>query len=222
MQVSPAPNNKLHWSPRGSYPKLALFGLLALMMLSVIVFTELPMLRANGPGQAHLQELQPWLLPHAACAMLAFLLGPLQFSSRLRQHILRRHRLLGKAYVGAVYVAALMVVGMHYLEPTPPPLLTLAFATAVQGIVWVLATTVAWVAARQHNLAQHRLWMARSYGVTVSFVLARVLNPLPAFKNMSLDSSGALLLFLTLLAVLLPELLVNRRTSLGSRNSSAA
>lgn len=209
---SDLPAAKLHWSPRGSYGKLGVFGLLAFMMLSVIIYTELPMLQANGPGQAHLQELQPWLLPHAVCAMLAFLLGPLQFSSRLRAHNLRRHRLLGKVYVGAVYVAALMVVGMHYLEPTPLPLRTLAFATAVQGLVWVFATTVAWLAARGHNLAQHRLWMARSYGVTVSFVLARVLNPIPAFRNMSLDSSGALLLFLTLLAVLLPELVLNWRT----------
>lgn len=138
---SPSLAPKLGWSPRGSYFKLGVFLLLALMMLSVILYTELPMLKADSPGQAHLQKLQPWLLLHAACAMLAFLLGPLQFSSRLRQHNLLRHRLLGKGYVGAVYGAGLTVVGMHYLEPSPPPLRTIAFATAVQGIVWASTTT---------------------------------------------------------------------------------
>jgi hypothetical protein len=46
------------------------------------------------------------LLPHGIGGALALLIGPLQFSNRLRARHLRLHRILGRFYIGGVAIAA--------------------------------------------------------------------------------------------------------------------
>jgi uncharacterized membrane protein len=46
------------------------------------------------------------LLPHGIAGACALLLGPFQFSNRLRLRFRKFHRVLGRIYVAGVFVAA--------------------------------------------------------------------------------------------------------------------
>jgi hypothetical protein len=67
-------------------PKHLLFLLIASMML-VVLIRDSVLLDSQHPVWTHYEPFKWWLLPHGITATLALLLGPLQFSSRLR----RRH-----------------------------------------------------------------------------------------------------------------------------------
>src|SRR5450432_1026829 len=148
-------------------PKRALFVLLALLTLTAFIVHNLPMLTQANPEWAHVAPFRWWLLLHAPFAATALVLGPLQFSSTIRRRNLQLHRRIGQTYVGAVTVASIsgIVIGFHLDWG--------ATQVAVQGGVWLIVTLMAWIAARSHNVAQHRMWVGRSYGLTFVFVTAR-------------------------------------------------
>ena len=121
---------------------------------------------------------QWWLLfPHIAAGVAALVIGPLQFSRRLRQGNLARHRLLGKTYVVAVVVASVLAPVMAWHYPAFFP-----YRCVTQSCAWLITTGAALLTARNRHIEQHRRWMARSYAVGSVFVLVRVLNPVPAFR----------------------------------------
>ncbi|MGH9686127.1 MAG: hypothetical protein ACRD5K_03435 [Candidatus Acidiferrales bacterium] len=76
--------------------KPLLWAFFGLTVVAALFHTSLPMLKPTHPLHSILYS-QRWLLfPHIAAAITAMVIGPLQFSSRLRQRNLARHRLLGK------------------------------------------------------------------------------------------------------------------------------
>ena len=100
--------------PTRRYSKRILWTLLGLVTLSVIPFTELPILHdTSGVNLAYRAQL--WhdrylLAPHALCGIIALLSGPLQFSARIRRKYLQFHRVLGRVYVVSVLVAAVIAL----------------------------------------------------------------------------------------------------------------
>jgi len=162
-QTSLNPQEGLRPGPRSrdlAPAKPVLWTIFALMTLSVFIFTDLPILKPTHPLHAVLYS-QRWLqLPHIATALTALLLGPLQFSTRLRQRNLARHRLLGKFYVGSVLVAGAMapILTWHYPAFFP-------YSAMVNAILWWVTTGAAFLTARNRHIEQHRRWMARSYAL---------------------------------------------------------
>ena len=60
------------------------------------------------------QRYQPfkwWLLPHGIAGACALLLGPMQFSDRLRLRYAKLHRVVGRVYVAGAFIASPM--GMY-------------------------------------------------------------------------------------------------------------
>jgi len=162
-QTSLNPQEGLRPGPRSrdlAPAKPVLWTIFALMTLSVFIFTDLPILKPTHPLHAVLYS-QRWLqLPHIATALTGLLLGPLQFSTRLRQRNLARHRLLGKFYVGSVLVAGAMapILTWHYPAFFP-------YSAMVNAILWWVTTGAAFLTARNRHIEQHRRWMARSYAL---------------------------------------------------------
>jgi uncharacterized membrane protein len=66
----------------------------------------------------HIESFKWILLPHGLAAACALILGPLQFSDRLRQRFAKMHRVLGRFYVGGALIGAPMGVYMHDYEVT--------------------------------------------------------------------------------------------------------
>lgn len=117
-----------------------------------------------------------WLLPHIIGGILAAILGPLQFWPKIRRDYLPFHRIAGRLYVAAVLGGAGASLGLS-LRMNPA---NAAYAGGLIGlaVAWLVTTSLAFVAIRRKNLAQHKQWMIRSYVVTFAFVTFRLFDEL--------------------------------------------
>ena len=187
--------------------KLALWIALFVAAFFVLLTSELPLLRSGTMYDSYRTQLiHDWLLlfPHALCGVTALLVGPLQFSSRLRTRNLKLHRTLGRVYVYSVFIAATMGVRIAWGRP-------LMVATCVQAGAWVVCTLAALLTARNRQIVQHRQWMVRSYAVTFTFISLRVLNPWPRYWNMSNQTFVLMIILVTFASVLLADVGLNWR-----------
>ena len=143
------------------------------------------------------------LIPHILSAFLALLIGPINFSSRIRQHHLQLHRVLGRIYVISVFVGAATGVALAAGSPGLP-------GTAMQAAAWIVCTTAAFITARNRQIVQHRQWMARSYAVTFTFVSSRVLNLWPRYWSHLGDTFASVgIIAFTLASLLIVDLGLN-------------
>ena len=117
-----------------------------------------------------------WVLPHVLGGLLAILIGPLQFWSRIRRDHIQVHRWSGRGVV----VGGLASFG---LAATSQVTLTYAAGLAGLGVAWLTTAGMALAAVLHRNFALHRQWMIRSYVVTMAFVTFRVLEDLLEAKG---------------------------------------
>ncbi len=145
------------------------------------------------------------LIPHTISGVVALMVGPLQFSSRLRQRYRKFHRLLGRIYFVSVLIGAFTGIALAAGRPGLP-------GTAMQGAAWIVCTTAAVIMARNGQIAQHRQWMIRSYAVTFTFVSSRVLNLWPRYWSHLGDVFAAVgVIAFTLASLLIVDLGLNWR-----------
>ena len=184
-----------------SHLRRALFIAMGLMTLVALYAYDLPMLKPGNADLARLKTYGWWLPAHALFGVTAFLIGPFQFSATLRARNLKLHRRLGQTYVGAVTLAAAMALVIDFRFE--------AFAitqVAAQAVVWLICTHAAWFAARNKRIEQHKLWMARSYGLSFIFVTSRaVLGFMPGASNWAVND---VLWALLLAAIVIPDLIM--------------
>jgi uncharacterized membrane protein len=156
------------------------------------------------------------LIPHTLAGIFALLIGPINFSSRIRQRHLQLHRVLGRIYVVSVFVGAATGIALAFGRPGFP-------GTCGQAAAWVVCTTAAFITARNRQIIQHRQWMARSYAVTFTFVSSRVLNLWPRYWSHLGDSLSAVgVIAFTLVSLLIVDLGLNWHELTTRRNSSSA
>jgi uncharacterized membrane protein len=200
--------------------KVILFLLMALMFISVVIFTEIPLMLHKGGRHEHLAGIRWILLPHGILGFIGLVLGPLQFSSRIREHNYALHRRLGKIYVTAILTTSLISIVIATVYPMQGGTPRFMFENVVQGSVWFLTTLMAFICARNRQIAVHKIWMARSYGVTFVFVMARVLNPTAFMQNMGIEGFTDFLYFLIIIGLIVPDILLNWR-AIFLKNKSA-
>jgi uncharacterized membrane protein len=161
--------------------KHTLWLIMGLAALFVFITTDLFIAFDYAPYHPyHLQLIadRALLIPHAIAATLAFVIGPVQFSSRLRARHLQLHRILGRTYVFSVLIAATCA---FFIELGRDDF----FGVFVQISLWTLCTVVAFLTARNRQIAVHRQWMIRSYALTFTFIINRLLNLWPAYFNLT-------------------------------------
>jgi uncharacterized membrane protein len=188
--------------------KTVLWILLGLITLFVFITSEV--LLVTDYPMYHAYRLQviadrPLLIPHTLAGIFALSIGPIQFSSRIRQRYLKFHRVLGRIYVISVFIGAATGVALASGRPGFP-------GTSMQAAAWVVCTSAALVTARNRQIIQHRQWMARSYAVTFTFVSSRVLNLWPRYWSHLGDSLAAVgVIAFTLASLLIVDLGLNWR-----------
>ena len=161
--------------------KHTLWLIMGLTALFVFITTELFLAFDYAPYHPYRLQLiadRALLIPHATAATLAFVIGPLQFSSRLRARHLPLHRILGRTYVFSVLIAATCA---FFIELGREEF----FGVFVQISLWTLCTVVAFITARNRQIAVHRQWMIRSYALTFTFIINRLLNLWPTYFNLT-------------------------------------
>ena len=181
---------------------LGLTTLFVFITSEVLLVTDYPMYHAY-----RLQVIadRGLLIPHTLAGIFALLIGPINFSSRIRQGHLTLHRVLGRIYVVSVFVGSFTGIALAWGRPGLP-------GTSMQAAAWIVCTTAAFVTARNRQIPQHRQWMARSYAVTFTFVSSRVLNLWPRYWSHLGDSLAAVgVIAFTLASLLIVDLGLNWR-----------
>src|SRR6185369_11394312 len=99
-------------------PKYGLFGFIGLLLLYVLQHNERFLIDFKDDYWNHIETLglKWWLLPHGLAGACALLLGPMQFSDRLRGRYTWLHRAVGRVYVAATFIAAPLGVYLEYLD----------------------------------------------------------------------------------------------------------
>jgi uncharacterized membrane protein len=184
--------------------KYLLWAVLGAMTISVTLYSEIPLLR-QAKERAYLSTILLFIIPHIAAGMAALLIGPLQFSSRIRRRNPGFHRVLGRVYVIAVFIAAPLgiVLANHRHDPRA---IHFTAAVVVQSGTWMITTAAAFLTAWNGHFQQHREWMIRSYAVTLTFIGTRVLQPIPAWNRHSEAGFAMEILFITFMAILIPDI----------------
>lgn len=170
----PAPSRRLS-------RKHTLWLVMGLAALFVFITTELFLAFDYAPYHPYRVQLiadRALLIPHGIFATIAFVAGPLQFSSRLRARHLQFHRILGRVYVFSVLIAATCAFFIDFGHDD-------FFGVFIQMSLWALCTIVAFITARNRHIAVHRQWMIRSYALTFTFIINRLLNLWPAYFNLT-------------------------------------
>ena len=200
--ITPVPTAKRSRFKVVVWSLLGLTTLFVFITSEVMLFTDYPMYHAYRLQVISDRHL---LIPHSLAGTLALLIGPINFSSRIRQRYLRLHRVLGKVYVVAVFVGAFTGISLAAGRPGLP-------GTTMQAAAWVVCTTAAFITARNRQIVQHRQWMARSYAVTFTFVSSRVLNLWPRYWSHLGDSLSAVgVIAFTLASILIVDVGLNWR-----------
>ena len=145
-------------------PKYLLFALIGLMFLWVLVHSERFLIDPADGEWMHIESFKWWLLPHAIAGACALILGPMQFSDRLRQRFIGVHRAVGRLYVTGVFIAAPLGVYIQYLNEPLGFARSFTIETVFQAGLWMLTTGIAFAFILQGKVQQHRQWMTRSFG----------------------------------------------------------
>lgn len=155
---------------------------------------------------------------HIFASVLALLLGPLQFSARLRQRQRQLHRWMGRAYLGigvlfgglgGLYMAQFANGG----AATKLGFASLALASLYTGFK-------AYQSIRHGDVEQHRAYMVRNFSLILAAVSLRVYLPLSMMAGVDFSIAYAVIAWMCWVPnLLLAELLVNRG---GLRTSAAS
>ncbi len=187
------------------YGKWTFFALLAVCTLAVIYAHTRFLFVPNDPHWTHIRPFQWFLLPHSLIGAVALFSGPLQFSDRLRASQPATHRMIGWFYVVAASITAVsgIYIGTHFGPPT------IFVEEYFHGGLVLFTTGMALICIRNKNMAAHKLWMMRSYGVSLNFIFGR-LPDIVNFK-MSAQTLADVLWTGDILALIAPDLMLTAR-----------
>jgi uncharacterized membrane protein len=156
-------------------PKYFLFGFIGLMVAYVLAHNERFLLNSGDPEWPHIHSFKWWLLPHGLAGACALILGPMQFSDRLRQRYARFHRVVGRIYVAGVFIAAPLGTYIQYFQERMGSPRSFSFAAATDAALWMATTAIALMFILRGKVQQHRQWMVRSFAVAIVFLEVRVI-----------------------------------------------
>jgi uncharacterized membrane protein len=165
-------------------PKYLLFAVLGLIFLYVLGHDESFLVHPKDPIWQHFEPFKWWLLPHGVAGGCALLLGPMQFSDRLRQRFRQLHRVAGRIYVAGVFVAAPLGIYIQYFQERMGVPRSFSIAAVVDATLWMVTTGIALVFILKGKVHQHRQWMTRSFAVALVFLEVRVIGGVTGWENL--------------------------------------
>ncbi|MEV7230065.1 DUF2306 domain-containing protein [Polymorphospora sp. NPDC051019] len=107
--------------------------------------------------------VQAAFFAHVVTGALALLLGPWQFSHRLRGRHRPVHRGIGRAYLLSVALASLTALVM---APFNSAGMVGFFGFGTLAVLWAFTAWRGYRAVRRRDFAEHEAWMIRNYALT--------------------------------------------------------
>jgi uncharacterized membrane protein YozB (DUF420 family) len=164
--------------------KYLVFAFIGLMLAYVLRHNEHFLIDTKDPVWQHYQPFKWKLLPHGLAGACALLLGPMQFSDRLRRRFAKVHRVLGRFYVAGVFIAAPLGFYIQHFEERMGETRSFTIAAGVDAALWMLTTGIAFVFILKGKVQQHRQWMTRSFAVALVFLEVRVIVGITGWENL--------------------------------------
>lgn len=131
---------------------------------------------------------------HAFASILALLLGPFQFSAKLRQKYLKAHRWSGRIYL-AVGVLIGGLSGLYMAQYAyGGNVARLGFAGL--ALAWLYTGLRAYLAVRGGEIGEHRKWMVRNFSLTFAAVMLRLYLPLSMLAGVEFIVAYAIIAWL--------------------------
>jgi uncharacterized membrane protein len=153
-----------------------LFAIWGLMLAYVLPHDESFLINRSDPAWHHYQSFKWWLLPHGIAGACALLLGPMQFSDRLRQQYAKLHRVVGRIYVGGVAIAGPLGFYIQFFQERSGATRSFSVAAAVDAALWMITTGIAFAFILAGKVQAHRQWMVRSFAVALVFLEVRFIG----------------------------------------------
>jgi uncharacterized membrane protein len=160
--------------------------MVGLMIAYVLQHNESFLWHHDDPIWKHYEGFKWYLLPHGLAGACAILLGPLQFSDRLRQRYTKLHRVVGRIYVFGAMVVAPLGIYLQYFDERVGGTRSFTLAAVTDAALLMLTTGIAFGFILKGKVQQHRQWMTRSFAVAVVFLEVRVIAGLGGW-----DDNGA-------------------------------
>lgn len=173
-------------------PKYFLFAFISVMLAYVLWHNERFLIDAKDPIWQHYEPFKWWLLPHGLAGACAVLLGPMQFSDRLRQRFTKLHRIVGRVYIAGVFLVAPLGAFIQYFEESMGEKRTFTAAAAADAILLMITTGIAFAFILKGKVQQHRQWMTRSFAVALVFVEVRVVGGVTGWENLGSGATEAI------------------------------
>ena len=170
-------------------PKYVLFAFIGLMMAYVLRHNESFLIHPQDPVWQHYHPFRWWLLPHGIAGACALLLGPLQFSDRLRQRFTKFHRVAGRIYVVSALVLAPLGAYIQYFQERMGAPRSFSVAGVVDAVLLMLTTGIAFAFILNGKVQQHRQWMTRSFAVALVFLEVRVVQGVTGWGNLGIAAT---------------------------------
>lgn len=202
MSAGSLPIQRLSWSR----PKYLLFAFIGLMVAYVLVHNEYFLVQPNAPVWQHYQPFKWYLLPHGLAGACALLLGPMQFSDRLRQRFSKLHRVVGRFYVAGVFIAGPLGFYIQFFEERMGGTRSFSLAAAADATLWMLTTGIAFAFILKGKVQQHRQWMTRSFAVAIVFLEVRLIAGVTGLENRGPGAVETIVWICLVFSILLADL----------------
>jgi len=159
---------------------------------------------------------------HVGSGAIALATGWVQFLEKFRKKNINRHRVIGKIYAIAILGFAStsgMVLAFNANEG-----LAAKIGFGCLAFSWFYTTIQAWLYIVKGNVLQHRIWITRSYALTLAAVTLRIWLPLAIIGNLPMhDAYIAISWFCWVPNLLVTEWLILPRMvkNFGTKNDAA-
>jgi uncharacterized membrane protein len=197
--------------------KYVLFGFIGLMLAYVFRHNESFLLNRADPVWQHYHPFRWYLLPHGLAGACAILLGPLQFSDRLRQRFTKFHRVVGRIYVTSAFIVAPLGAYIQYFEERMGGPRSFSIAALVDAILLMMTTGIAFAFILNGKVQQHRQWMTRSFAVALVFLEVRVVQGVTGWENLGIAATETVVWACLAFSILAADIILQVQELLRSR-----
>jgi uncharacterized membrane protein len=171
-QWAPISQPMLNARPRDSWRSTALWWVMLVLSLAIVGYGATYFLAV--PANPHFARYILPLRLHIAGGMGALLLGPWQFSQRLRARALNVHRWMGRFYLLEVGLGSIAGFVMACVSSEGMPT-HLGFG--ILAVLWFGTGLQAYRSVRKGDIQAHREWMIRNFALTLAAVTLRIELP---------------------------------------------
>ncbi|HLW84380.1 MAG TPA: DUF2306 domain-containing protein [Candidatus Sulfotelmatobacter sp.] len=166
---------------------LAVIGVAAVTLRTLVLFWPAQFTAKSSPAaglNAGFARHMALTLVHILPGALFLVLAPLQFVPSIRQKHLQVHRWMGRVLVVIGLIIGVTALVMSYKMNIGGPNETAA--TTLYGIVFLFCLIKAYRHIRRKEVARHREWMIRAYGVALGVATTRpIVGMFFAFRRLT-------------------------------------